>query len=215
MSKNKLSLIGVQETVTEDMEKVSKQDIAAYTNKSAETEINQDVFYTKLKEFDKTDFKKDWKNHELLSNRYHIRIFVLEDEIKKASNLLVHDVDGALKKASETIASREYTNIAKIIRVGQGVTDPEYKEGDLVLLCKAEVCGKALNPTYVQALQYSRSFGGEQPIVPPGTPQNVPAIQARFGEYYLTKPHQFNEPIHKIHDFAIPPHKIVERYKLQ
>lgn len=215
MSKTKLigfdkkSLIGVEETVKMDDKRMFEPEISKT--------IDKEFFYKCLEGFSKEDHRTVWDNVSIETDRYHIRIFTYSEDQKVEdveSTILAFDADNNLVKARDLSTNEKFTHVAKIIKVGSGLTNPKYAVDDIILLNKAEVCGKAPNPTYIQVLQYSKGFGGEQPILPPNTPKTVPAIQARFQEYYITLPEDFDLPTHKIFDFVIPEFKITGKFTI-
>lgn len=192
-----VSMIGVQETV--------KSEGSVFE----ETIFDVEGFNEQLGNFIKEDHSSFVEGVNLKSANYIIKVFAYKDPKKSKVSLLDYGVDGKVTTISKMSDSFKITHVAKVLSVGKSLKDPEYKIGDIVLLPQQEVTGQDLNPIYVQALQYSRSFGGEQPIIPKNCPEKVPSIQAHWRQYMFTKPQDFNKSVHEIFEFCVPEHKIV------
>lgn len=198
-------LIGVPETVSRQAPVFQKPtEIAPVQGKD---------FTTQLKKFAKQDFIKGWENCKLRSKVYHIRVFVVNTN--NDSELEVTDIDGVTRKAKDSIMGRQFTHVAKIVRIGEDWEQGEnkYNVGELVLLNKVETTGMTINPAYAISERAQQSVGYSV-VTPEGMPKTVENIQVKFAEFVICKPEDYMKPPHLIYDFAIPQHKIMEGYEL-
>lgn len=215
MSKTKLirpsnHIIGATQTVRKEDETVDNPFKQQKTN-ITQSKVDEEEFFKQLLTFKEKDFKSEWQGHDLRTDRYHIRVFVIQ---VLNGDLEITDVDGETRKSSESILGRKFTHLSRIVRVGSGVKDPLYKEGELVLLNPTEVMGVTVNPSYAVSMRAQEAFN-YSPIDPKGMPKTIENIQAKFGPYCLLKPFEYDKPAHLIYDYAIPSHLITEAYKLQ
>lgn len=206
---------GMNKITDDEPAKVSTSKEQAAILEGLSKAVDKKEFDEQLKEFSNEDFSGITKGIDIKDGNYVIKVFVYEDKsMPSTSSLFMYDERGNLTTIKDSGMNKSITHMAKVLAVGEAVDSPKYKVGEIVLLPHQVVTGTDLNPLFVQALQYSRSFGGEQPIVPEGTPEMIPAIQAHWREHFFTRPEDFNKECHNIYEFAIPEYKIVAKYNV-
>jgi hypothetical protein len=181
-------------------------------------------FKEQLQDFLKDkSYKEKFKDIEFHDSNYLIEIFVYktksegifsfnEDTGEKFELIQVNQITG--QEESLVAGFKDFTHVAKVLKVGAGNEKAKYKEGDCVLLNPFDVTGKAKNPEWALYEQFQHSIG-QTPIVPKDLEEYVPALQARYLEYQFTIPEEYNIGTQNILTFLVPEYKIKAKYNVK
>ena len=181
-------------------------------------------FNEQLQDFLKDKSYKDkFKDIEIRDNSYLIEIFVYKTKTEgifsfnestgeKVELIQFNPITGR----EESIVSnfKDFTHVAKVLKVGTANEKAKYKEGDCILLNPFEVTGKAKNPEWALYEQFQHSIG-QTPIVPQDLEEYIPALQARYLEYQFTTPEEYNIGTQNIRTFLVPEYKIKAKYNVK
>lgn len=179
------------------------------------------TFKEQLKNFkEDKSYKDKYKSVDITNGNYLIEIFRFVDtqggegdiQISKDSPILVHDLYGNLRSATDAFFTK-FTHLAKIIKLPNGEAErTNFAEGDIVLLNPKEACGTIWNPDFLALHQHSEA--NYKPILPEGMPEKIGAIQGRFEDFFFLLPEEFENDSHMITTFLVPSHKIKAKYNI-
>lgn len=190
---------------------ILEQEIDLAVKSSIST--NSDVKLVNM-EFEKQlgSFKRDGSYKERfrrceLNGYYGIEIFLFRPKKDADVSILIQNSVGKVSTTKDTFVP---TNIAKVIKVGRGLEDGAYKEGDLVQLPYADVTGFSPNPKH--AMYHQLDDSNYKPILDDVIPPNVYTFVVTLGRNAWLPPQEFDKEDSDISTYYIHPDYLIGKY---
>ncbi len=188
---------------------IAEQEVQLLVKESIPGQIRMidNEFDKQLRAFkNKNTYKERFRRCGLV-NTYGIEIFLFKPKQDSDSPILIA-TGGKVKSTSDEIVP---TNIAKIIRVGEGLEEGRYKEGDLVNLPYAMVTGFTPNPKH--AMYHQLDDSNYKPLIDEVLSPNVYTFVATLGQHAWLPPQEFDVEDENITTYAVYPDLIIGPYK--
>lgn len=191
-------------------EHITEQEVEFAVKNSIPTngaKILDSEFDSQLRDFkSNTSFRERFRRC-LLNDLYGVEIFMFKPNKKSGTSLLLQDVSGGLKS---TVDIEKPTNIFKIIKVGSSISNPLYKEGDLVLLPYTMVTGSIPNPKH--AMYHQLEDSNYKPVLDDEIPKYTPTFTATLSSNAWLPPQEYDSEDGDFRTFAIHQDLIVGKY---
>jgi hypothetical protein len=101
--------------------------------------------------------------------------------------------------------------IAKIMKIGEGVTSDRYKVGDIVIVPSSDITGEDWNPKFLHVMQFQNSQN-MKPVLPDKMKQNIPNVEIHWGRWKFIKPWLPSPDNEDNLTYLIPTSKVKGRY---
>lgn len=189
---------------------ITEQEVEFAVKKSIKPiggQIIDNKFDQQLREFKQDTSYKERFRRCVLDKTYGVEIFTYRPNKNSSVGLLLQDDTGKLKSTQE---SEKPTNIFKVIKVGSGIKDAPYKEGDLVLLPFTMVTGSVPNPRH--AMYHQLDDSNMKPILDDTIPQNIPSFIATLSSNAFLPPQEYETELEDVRTFYIYEDLIIGRY---